>query len=163
GGGDAARFHGWPGGDSRPRPLPVNPCKGTGRAAARLEQRPSRARQPHMREELHAIAVAPIVISEREEVPALGPAGIVHEDVEPAPGTLNGSNERGGSACIVQVAGLDGRVAAALLDLGRDLAERSLIASVQDEVAALLGEREGDGTPDTAARPGDERDLSAQR
>jgi hypothetical protein len=55
------------------------------------------------------------------------------------------------------------RAAAALLDLRRHRFERRLIAPVQDDVATFVRECKGDGAPNPAARPGDERDLPTQR
>ena len=52
------------------------------RPVALLQQRPGRAREPHMREEFESIAVCPIGVGQFEKVATLGRAGIVDEDVE---------------------------------------------------------------------------------
>ena len=44
--------------------------------------------EPHMGEEFQRIAFGPVGVGEREEVAALGGAGIVDQDVEPAVGAL---------------------------------------------------------------------------
>ncbi len=49
-----------------------------------LEQRPGGAGKPHMAEEFQRIAVFPIGVGEFEEIAALGGAGIVDQNIEPA-------------------------------------------------------------------------------
>ena len=54
------------------------------RPAALLEERPGRAREAHMREELEGVTVFPVGVGQGEEIAALGSAGVVDEDVEAA-------------------------------------------------------------------------------
>src|SRR5262249_13191109 len=54
------------------------------RAAALFQERPGRAREPYMREKFQRITIFPIGIGQRQEIPALGRAGIVDENLEAA-------------------------------------------------------------------------------
>ena len=54
------------------------------RTVSRLQKRPGGAGQTHMGEEFQRIAVFPVGVGKLEEVAALGGAGIVDQNVEPA-------------------------------------------------------------------------------
>jgi hypothetical protein len=51
------------------------------RAAALLQERPGRAREPHMGEKFQRVAVFPIGVGQRQEIAALGRTGIVDQNV----------------------------------------------------------------------------------
>ena len=63
---------------------PLVPPMLTSEPPLAFKQRPGGARKPHMGEELERIAVRPVGVGEGEEIAALGGAGIVDQDVEPA-------------------------------------------------------------------------------
>src|SRR5262249_61637112 len=54
------------------------------RAAAFLEERPSRTRKPHMGKKFQRVAVFPVRVGQREKIAALRRACIVDENVEAA-------------------------------------------------------------------------------
>ena len=61
---------------------------GDDRAAAGLEQRPRRAAEPDLGEELQREARLPVGVGQLEEIAAPGGAGVVDQDVEPAEALL---------------------------------------------------------------------------
>src|SRR5271166_552881 len=66
------------------RLAPAGAADGNQRAAAFLEQRPSGAREPHMRKELERITFLPVGIGEGKKIAAPGGPGVVDENVEVA-------------------------------------------------------------------------------
>src|SRR5262249_53547965 len=73
------------------------------RAAARLQQRPGRAREPHMGEKFKRVAVLPVGVGELEEIAALGGAGIVDEHIKTPEFAPHRLDEDCGRALLAQV------------------------------------------------------------
>ncbi len=104
----------------------------------------------------------PFGVGQLEEVAALGGAGVVDQDVEPAEFAARRLDQRLFRAFLAQVEHRDGGLAALGLDRRRDRLERRLVPPGDQEVAAFVGQRQGDALPDAAARPRDEGDLATQ-
>ena len=143
--------------------LPLVPPIATSEPRTLLQQRPGRAREPHMGEEFQRIAVLPVGVGQREEIAALGGAGIVDQNVEPAelaPHRLDQRLRR------LRRRADRARHTAALRPLPRidccHIIERGRVARGKQEVAALLGERQRNAAADAAARSGHQRGLSPQ-
>src|ERR1019366_10468368 len=77
-----------------------------------LQRGPARAREPHMGEELERKSILPVGVAEREEVAALGRAGIVDQDVQSAEFAAGGLDQRFGRISLAQVEGHDGGLGA---------------------------------------------------
>ncbi len=115
-----------------------------------------------MREQLQRVAVLPIGIGQREEIAALGRAGIVDEDVETSELAPRRRDQRRGRARRPQIERADRGLAALAADRLRHVRERRLVAPREQEVAALRGQGQSDAAADAAARSGHQRDLSLQ-
>ena len=139
---------------------PPVPPMAIDRAAPLLEQRPGGAGEPHMGEEFQRVAVFPIGVGEIEEIAALGGAGIVDENVEPAELALDLLDQFCRRVLAAQIDDGDAGAAALLADGGRDLFERLFVAAGQHHVAAFGRQRQRDATTDAAARSGHQRDLA---
>ena len=129
---------------------------------ALLQERPGRAREPHMGEKFQRVAVLPIGIGQRQEIAALGRAGIVDQNVEAAEFAPHRLDQRLGCARTAQVDHAHRDLTSFAADRLRNLFERMRVAAREHEVAALLGESESDAAADAAARSGHQRDLSLQ-
>ena len=141
---------------------PLVPPMETNEPRCVLQQRPGRARQPHVGEELQRVAVLPVGVGELEEAAALGGAGVVDQDVEMAELAPHRLDQRLLRALAAQVERRDRGLAALGADRRRGLVERGLVAPGQQEIAALGRKRQRDGPADAAARPGHQRDLAVQ-
>src|SRR5205807_3588472 len=75
---------------------------------------------------------------------------------------LHRLDEGRGRALLAQVDIDDHGLAALAADRGRGFVQHDLIASGEQEIAALIRERQGDRAPDAAARSGHERDFLVQ-
>ena len=115
-----------------------------------------------MGEEFQRVAVFPIGVGEIEEIAALGGAGIVDENVEPAELALDLFDQFCRRVRAAQIDCRDGGAAALLADGGCDLVERLFVAAGQHHVAALGRQRQRDAAADAAARSGHQRDLAFQ-
>jgi hypothetical protein len=115
-----------------------------------------------MGEEFQRVALLPIGVGEREEIAALGCAGIVHEDVEMAEFAPRGRDQCGRGGGIAQVERAHRGLAALAADRRRDIVERRCVAAGQQQVAAFVGKRQSDAAADAAARSGHQRDLPLQ-
>src|SRR5262245_8187165 len=115
-----------------------------------------------MREEFQRIAICPIGVGQFEEVAPLGRAGIVDKDVEPAEFPPHDLYERLGCARLAQIEHAYGGFASFAPDRRYHLLQRLRVAAGEQEIAAFLGESQGDAAADAAARTGHERDLSIQ-
>ena len=115
-----------------------------------------------MGEEFQRVAVFPVGVGEIEEIAALGGAGIVDENVEPAELALDLFDQFCRRVLAAQVDHRDGGAAALLADGGCDLVERLLVAAGQHHVAAFGRQRQRDAAADAAARSGHQRDLALQ-
>src|SRR5262249_37413375 len=73
------------------------------RAAALLQEWPGPAREPHMREKFQRVTIFPIGIGQRQEIPALGRAGIVDENIEAAEFAPHRLDQRLGSTRVAQI------------------------------------------------------------
>src|SRR5262245_31031169 len=132
------------------------------RAAALLEQRPSRAREPHVGEKFQCVAFLPIGIGQLEKIAALGRAGIVDEDVEPAEFVPRRLDQRRGRGRLAQIERAYGGFALLAADRVCNVLECWHIAPREQDIAALGGQGQGDAAADAATRTGYERDLSLQ-
>ena len=127
-----------------------------------FQKRPGGARQPHMGEEFQRIAVFPIGVGKVEEIAALGGAGIVDQNIEPAelaPGLVDQLFRRG---LLAQIQHRDARSASGFADRLGDFIKRRRVAAGQHHVAAFGRERQRDAAADAAARSGHQRDLTLQ-
>ncbi len=83
------------------------PAMATIEPPACLEQRPRRAAEPHLGEELQFEARGPVGVGEREEIAAAVGAGIVDQDIEPAEAVFGEAREPGRLALAAQIGGMD--------------------------------------------------------
>ena len=113
-----------------------------------------------MGEEFQRVAVFPVGVGEIEEIAALGGAGVIDEDIEPAELALDLLDQFCRRVVAAQIDSRDTGATALLADGGRDLAERLLVAAGQHHVAALGRQRQRDAAADAAARSGHQRDLA---
>src|SRR5262249_16114776 len=143
-----------PDGEGRLRLAAAGAANGDERAAALLEQRPGRAREPHVGEELQRKPVLPVGFAELAEIAALGGASIVNEDVEPAERAPRRVDELSRRAVLAQIERDHDGLAAPDADCVGNLIERALLATREHEVAAFCRERKRDAAADAAARPG---------
>jgi hypothetical protein len=128
-----------------------------------LEQRPERARQPHVGVELERKAVFPGRIVELEEIAALGRAGIVDQDVEPAERMVERADGRLTALRRAQVGGADlDSPTARLMDRGGRLLQVACRTRDDQHIAPLLRQTLGAGAPDALAAARDQRDLAIQ-
>ena len=93
-------------GEIRTRRAPAHAHDGKERALARLEQRPGRAREADVGEELEGEAVLPIALGKREQIPALGGTGVVDENIEPAEALPHRVEEPLGLGGLPEIAGV---------------------------------------------------------
>src|SRR3954454_25187430 len=98
-----------------------------------------------------SLVVAHLVDGRAERV-----AGVVDDDVDPAPRVDRRLDERVGHAVLRQVAGVDGRLAA---DLVRRLLRQVPVEVVDHDLGAVLGEQLGRRAADAPGAAGDDRDL----
>src|SRR5262245_64592878 len=115
-----------------------------------------------MREKFQRVTVLPIGIGQRQEVPALGRAGIVDENIEAAELAPHRLDQRLGSTWAAQIEHAHRGLASSTADRLRNLVERAFVAAGQQEIAARLGESQRDAAANAAARSGHQRDLSLQ-
>src|SRR5262245_2904534 len=132
------------------------------RAAALLQERPGRAREPHMGEKFKRVAAFPIGIRQHQEIAALGRTSIVDQNVESAEFAPHRLDQGPGCARVAQVERPHRDLASFAADRLRDVFERARIATGEHEVTALLSESEGDAAADATARSSHERGLSLQ-
>jgi len=149
-------------GESPLRPSPAGSADRDQRAAALLQKRPGRAREPHMGEKFQRITIFPIGIGQRQEIAALGGAGIVDQNVESAEFAPHRRDQRLDCARLAQVERHHRNLASFAADRLRNVVERACVTTGEHEIAALLGESESDAAADAATRSGHERDLSLQ-
>ena len=104
----------------------------------------------------------PLLVRRLQEAAAPHRARIVDQDVEPAALLLDGLRNLVGGALAQQVSDDHMRLAARRLDLGRDTAERRLIARRERDRASAARQCERNAAPDPAASPGDQRRLALE-
>src|SRR5215813_13926055 len=129
------------------------------RAAAFLEERPSRTRKPHMGKKFQRVAVFPVRVGQREKIAALRRACIVDENVEAAEFLAHGFDQRLRRARLAQIECAYGTLALLSADRLRHVFERFGVAGREHEVAPLVGQSQGNATADATTRTSDERDL----
>src|SRR6516162_6125713 len=93
---------------------------------------------------------------------ALGRAGIVDQNVEPAEFASYRLDQRLGRVRLAQIEHPHRDLASFVADRLRNAVERMRVAAGEHEIAARFGESEGNATADAAARSGHERDLPRQ-
>jgi hypothetical protein len=113
-----------------------------------------------MGEKLEPKSALPVGIAERKEIAALGRAGIVDQNIQPAKFAPRRLDQCRGGACLAQVERHDGGLDPLAANGSGDLVERSGIPPGRHHIAALIGQRQRNAPPDAAARAGDERNFS---
>jgi hypothetical protein len=106
-----------------------------------------------MGEEFERKAVRPFGVGQLEEVAALGGAGVVDQDVEPAELAAHRLDQRLFGAFLAEVEHRDGGLAALGLDRRRDPCKRASSRPVIRRSQPSSGQRQGDALPNAAARP----------
>jgi len=115
-----------------------------------------------MGEEFQRVAVFPVGVAQAQKIAALGGAGVVDENIEPAELAFNLRDQFFRSVLLAQIDDCDRGTAAVFADRSCSVVERGAIAADQHDIATFCGERERDAAPDAAARSGHERDFALQ-
>ncbi len=128
------------------------------------QMRPGGARGADIAVELQRETVLPVVLGQREEIGALGGAGVVHQDVEPAERRDRGIDSGLHSGGFAQVAGEDAGAVCSRErgDAVRHLVQLRPVARGEADLHAFPRQFLGDRRADAAARAGDQRGLAAQ-
>ena len=125
------------------------------------------ARQHERAAEVHADDVVPFVVGEVEHHARTAEAGVVHDDVEPAPRVDRERNECVADCGVADVAAVRDRFATRGHDLGDHIRGRILVGGaavgrdagvVHDHPGAVRRQAQRVRTPDPAAGAGDDGD-----
>jgi hypothetical protein len=112
--------------------------------------------------EFEGEAVGPILLAQGQEIAALGGAGVVNDQIDPAESFRCRSDKTRGSLWLAQVGGMDQNISSATFNFSGEFFQPLGVARGNRDRHPFLGQAPREGQTDALARAGNHRHFAAE-